>query len=236
MREIASGLSSFAGASSWGRSSAKDRLEIESLRTRSAADRVVLMFPQRTSLMLLQLEDSLTLRNIHQQGRAKASVPRLVRSRQQPQTSILLDMEGERHGRSALPIDLPELTNMAGPSPLQRIRSLSFVGGEAPDRGGRGGRAHELKRNARACSLLWSERPGHFTGCMVREVLDLPLKKRYLSLDNGQGKFKAPCGLSFLHVVKDDAIRTSISEGPSRPEVHKVLPQWRRTMSPSVVP
>ena len=42
--------------------------------------------------------------------------------------------------------------------------------------------------------------------------------------------------MSFLHAVKDDAIRTSVNEGPSGPEVHKVLHQQHLTMRPRVAP
>ena len=83
--------------------------------------RFALMFPARMSLTQLRLVDFLTFLKIHQQGRATASVPRLVRSRQQPQVSVLLEMERERGGGAAWPTVLPKQTNVAGPSPCREF-------------------------------------------------------------------------------------------------------------------
>ena len=78
---------------------------------------------------------------LHQRGKVGPSVPRLVRCQQQPQKSILLEMEGERDVRAAGPTVLPESTNMAGPCPGGES-GLFPLWVEAPDSGGR---ANELQ-------------------------------------------------------------------------------------------
>ena len=73
---------------------------------------------------------------LHQRGRVGPSVPRLVRCQQQPQGSILLEIEGERDVRAGGPTVLPESTNIAGRCPGGES-GLFPLWVEAPDRGGR---------------------------------------------------------------------------------------------------
>ena len=93
------------------------------MRTRSAAH------PSRGDVSTEGVSDAVAAGGLlgisenSQQGRVRASVPRPVRSRQQPQASILLAMEGERDGRSAQPNGLPESTNK---------RALFFSGNLGP--------------------------------------------------------------------------------------------------------
>ena len=106
----------------------KDRLEIESLRTRSAAH------PSGAAGGLPGISE------IHQQGLARASVPRLVRS---PAAAIGLGPAGDdRWAEWPGPLLCKKSDNMTGPLPFGESGLFPLLTGRLQNRGGR---AEELK-------------------------------------------------------------------------------------------
>ena len=99
-------------------------------------------FDRGRKSLYLRSKGFLVFLKVHQQGKAKESVPKIVRGRQQPRASVLLVMEGKRDGMAAWHSALPKLNRPCCPTSLQRLQSASLA--DCPNRGGK---TNGLKRS-----------------------------------------------------------------------------------------
>ena len=84
-------------------------------------------FARGRKSLYLRLEGFLVFLKVHQQGKAKVSVPKIVRGRQRLRASVLLVMEGKHDGVAAWHSALPKLNRLCCHTSLQRLQSASLA-------------------------------------------------------------------------------------------------------------